>query len=76
MTIQVSQREGVVLIQTVRPGIVTTIGLHPLEAKNLRDALNGMDLNGMPFLPSDVPQNLLVIDCAPYDPEHPGVWEP
>jgi hypothetical protein len=49
MTIQVSQRDGIVFLQTIRPGIVTTLGLHPIEARNLRDALNDMPLDHVPF---------------------------
>ena len=50
--------------------IVTTIGLHPLEARNLRDALNLMDLNAMPMLASYRidPPNVPVVDLSHLDP--------
>ena len=78
MTIQVSQRDGIVLIQIVRPGIVTTIGLHPLEARNLRDALNGMNLDYLPFFFTSsgtgsanpaYPPRIPVIDLSESDPD-------
>jgi len=77
MTIQVSQRDGIVLIQTIRPGIVTTIGLHPLEARNLRDALNEMNLNYVPFFFNadgtthnpGYPPKIPVIDLSESDPD-------